>query len=622
MPPIVRPKKSLKMKKAGDIRRSQLITTMGVGAIVDFPRLSGIMAGLDDWPKPFIMGSRIHERNLERMLGKDFFVQVAPDKKTSDELIPVNRFPTTYYCPECHKLDHYKNIYAAFSRTDNDYNQDLFCGSCKAEKGKKVKLIPSRFVIACENGHIDEFPYRIWVHAGKGICEKPQLFLNYKGTTGGLDSIEISCRCGARRSMAGSMGRDSLGERKCSCNMPWLGAGEDGKGWYKDPEGCNCKPRVMQRGANNIYYAVTQSALTIPPWSSKIHDAIYNHSEYFEDILADVEGIDDPLLGRSLQRHFEKNKEEYNCSFEDFKREVFRTYFEEPGEITEMSLREDEYSAFCSNDADEKEFKTITTEICEEMLDYIETIKIVSRLREVKTLKGFRRILPVFEPDPEIRAERGLNNREFSPISKQNYKWLPAVELFGEGIFLKLREDKVKEWERKNAGRYERMLSQQIKQQWIGNKMFGKDNYRYVLLHTLAHLIIRRLTLDCGYSSAAIREKIYSTINGSSLPMSGILIYTSATDTDGSLGGLAREGTTERFRNILMSMLQDSSWCSNDPVCIESTAQGYGSMNYAACHACTLLPETSCESFNSLLDRAAVVGLPENRSIGFFGELV
>ena len=85
MPPIVRPKKSLKMKKAGDIRRSQLITTMGVGAIVDFPRLSGIMAGLDDWPKPFIMGSRIHERNLERMLGKDFFVQVAPDKKTSDE---------------------------------------------------------------------------------------------------------------------------------------------------------------------------------------------------------------------------------------------------------------------------------------------------------------------------------------------------------------------------------------------------------------------------------------------------------------------------------------------------------------------------------------------------------
>ena len=104
--------------------------------------------------------------------------------------------------------------------------------------------------------------------------------------------------------------------------------------------------------------------------------------------------------------------------------------------------------------------------------------------------------------------------------------------------------------------------------------------------------------------------------------MSGILIYTSATDTDGSLGGLAREGTTERFRNILMSMLQDSSWCSNDPVCIESEAQGYGSMNFAACHACTLLPETSCESFNILLDRAAVVGLPDNRSIGFFGNLV
>ena len=152
--------------------------------------------------------------------------------------------------------------------------------------------------------------------------------------------------------------------------------------------------------------------------------------------------------------------------------------------------------------------------------------------------------------------------------------------------------------------------------------MFDENHPRYVLLHTLSHLLIRQLTSQCGYATASIKEKIYSTFVDEEFKMCGILIYTSATDTDGSLGGLVREGYSDRLQTTFENMLQESSWCSNDPLCVESTSQGFKGLNYAACHACTLLPETSCESMNCLLDRAAVVGTPDNIAVAFFESLL
>lgn len=152
----------------------------------------------------------------------------------------------------------------------------------------------------------------------------------------------------------------------------------------------------------------------------------------------------------------------------------------------------------------------------------------------------------------------------------------------------------------------------------------GCDNFspRYVLLHTLSHLLIRQLSIECGYSGASIKERIYSSYKGSQQPMAGILLYTSASDSDGSLGGLVRKGLIEPIETIFRNMLQEASWCSSDPICIESRAQGFDSLNYAACHACTLLPETSCEMRNCLLDRAAVTGTLEDRSLGYFGSVM
>lgn len=619
MPPKIQPKKEkLSWKIAGELRRSQMISTYGSGAIADFPRLSGIMSGLDSWTVSMLPESaKIHEKNLQKMLGKDHFIQISPDERFDNQFgMPVYRFPDMYYCPECHKLDRYRNI-RKVNTGNSQYNSDLVCSFCHQKTGKNIKLVPSRFIVACENGHLDDFPYDWWVHRKKGRCGNPKLFLRYEGATGGLDSIQISCECGANESMAGCMNKDALKSIHCFGKMPWLGFTD--KGWYQEPEACHASLRTMQRGANNVYYPVTQSALTIPPWSSRIQRIIENHSEILDDIN-DEEDIE--FQERRLKKHFEKFINQYKCSFDSFKREFQRAYNDDSTPVTPETLRIDEYMAFCNDDVDEDNFKTESSDIPEDLAEYFDIIKIVKRLREVKVLRGFRRIEPSYESSERVRAEKGLYDREFTPISRQPLPWLPGLEMYGEGIFLKLNEAKLSEWEKNNRDRYRELAARADLIPWVGKKMFSSGNVRYVLLHTLSHLIIKQLTAQCGYTSASLTEKIYSTINGSDVSMCGILIYTSATDTDGSLGGLAREGEGERMKNTLFAALEEASWCSNDPICISSKSQGYRSLNYAACHACSLLPETSCESSNCLLDRASIVGIPENRKVGFFNELM
>lgn len=235
-------------------------------------------------------------------------------------------------------------------------------------------------------------------------------------------------------------------------------------------------------------------------------------------------------------------------------------------------------------------------------------------------LRGFRRIYPEYPESKEDANEdfKGWNGKPYISLSEKTLSWLPAIQMLGEGIFLKLNEDSLNEWEKKTEMRYRPLLDKA--DALINCK--DKASIRYILLHTLSHLLIRQLSLDCGYSGAALKERIYSTVNSSGLPMAGILLYTSSTDSDGSLGGLVRMGRPENFEEIIRKMLQEASWCSSDPICIDSLGQGYGGLNYAACHACTLLPETSCELRNCLLDRAAVIGTLAHRELGYLSKLI
>ena len=156
------------------------------------------------------------------------------------------------------------------------------------------------------------------------------------------------------------------------------------------------------------------------------------------------------------------------------------------------------------------------------------------------------------------------------------------------------------------------------------NSGFKNPRYspQYVMLHTFVHLLIRQISNECGYSAASLSEKIYSTFTEeeNNEEMMGVLIYLSTSDSDGSLGGLVNVvDNIELMDNVLKNMLREAKWCSGDPICSLSEHQGYNSLNYAACHACTLLPETSCEFRNLFLDRISIVGNSDKPELGIMG---
>lgn len=598
-------------KIAGEVRKSQSITIYGPGALIDFPRMSGIIAGIDNWESTLgkynFNKLKIHERNLERILGKKYFVQpqTKEDKKYTNGIL-VEKFPQYCYCPECGALDRYYKIEEKLNNS-TDYNRESICGMCYQSKGKrKIKLIPSRFVVACTCGHMEDFPYDAWVHRKTGRCANPKLSIEISKRSSSLDGIIIKCQCGAKESLEGVMDKGAMYQFRCYGTMPWLGRTEDLKGWYSEiPKGECCREelRVLQRGANNVYYPDIVSALTIPPYSSRIQRMLASDI----DKLSEYAEMPEELKKANIEYYFNSNKDRFRCDKDQFLRELdFALGINDDGHIELSDLAKGEYDALCDEDCSDQDFLTIEADVPQEFRNSISQIKIVGRLREVEVLRGFKRISP--------------GEGELAPLSKKGMDWFPGNELFGEGIFIRLDEDKVSKWERMNEARYGALINR-AKDNFFASRKIQEGNTRYILLHTLSHLIIRELTMQCGYSAASLKEKIYSAPSGDN-SMCGILVYTASSDSDGSLGGLARQGVTDKMRNILLDALENASWCSNDPICIDSKNQGYASLNYAGCHACALLPETSCECSNVLLDRGAIIGTTDNAPLGYFFELL
>jgi len=230
-------------------------------------------------------------------------------------------------------------------------------------------------------------------------------------------------------------------------------------------------------------------------------------------------------------------------------------------------------------------------------------------------LTGFTRINPPGDPD----------GSEHASLSTGRLPWLPAIEVRGEGIFLALDEKRLAAWEmlpavRERAERCDRLY----RADWEARHGVGEEpprtiSARYLLCHTLAHALMRQLTLECGYSSASLQERIYAA--SGDRPMAGVLIYTATTDSDGTLGGLQRQGKSSRIGGIITRALGSIEWCSSDPLCISEMMNASASFSNAACHACVLAPETSCEAFNSYLDRALLIGAPDAPEAGFFHDL-
>jgi len=586
--------KQKREKVVGDVRQSQLITTFGCGSIVDFIHDTVIIAGTDKWDwagksekNKFI----IYNENLQNLLDKDYFVKPRTDTcrkaifadKSKD--IPAYRFPEMLYCAKCHRLHHY----TAF---DHQTTKQMKC-VC----GNK-SIIPSRFVSVCEKGHVEDFPYSKWVHVGKPCSkdDRPKLLLfNMEGRSG-IDSLFVKCdSCGLVRGMQGAFAEIALVNiKKCTSNMPWLT-----KNTHFE---CGETLKTRLRTSTNVYFPVTISALSIPPWSKKI----YKKLETYFDKISENPGVAEQIIEIFILPELPESKmKDILLAFDELKKSK-----NGKGKISQHDIYKDEYLALTKRESNDPEYSSKFVDAPARYKSIISNIVAIDRLTEVVAMLGFTR----------VKSWSGkIDDERIAPLSSEKQNWLPAVQMNGEGIFIEFNIKELKKWAKLTGDNYLHMKGN-LEQSFLRNEKFSPE---YVFLHTFAHLFIRQLSLECGYGAASLKEKIYSTFvkNKNSFEMAGVLIYTAAPDSDGSLGGLVEQSAPQKLAIIIDKMLESARWCSSDPLCITSFGkhgQGYESLNHAACHACTLLPETSCEFRNLLLDRTALIGRPDRLELGLF----
>ncbi len=589
--------KKTKPLVVGKVRQSQAITTFSIGSMVDFVNQTAMICGTDKWTWNNESEFKIHNVNLQNLLGVKYFVK--PKISTKENVweedapdIPATIFPKTLYNPICKTIEK-----TGKGNCQLDHGRyKCYCDKCKG----KTQFVPSRFVLVCPRGHIEDFPYHWWVHEGQGkTCEckegdKPVLRMYFAGNKTDMESLIVECSCGCKRSMKGASAKNAFSNYPCSGSRPWLGDHEECKA-YEEKE----YMQLRIRNESSVYFPCTVSALTIPPWSTKLAKKIQENKFKYEKIIGPLTEEDKPRFIEKIYKqfpHIEKNTIEA----------LLNRLLKGENELvqTMQSIMEDEYDAILARRGEEKtgDYLSHEEEIPEEYNHIIEKVIAIERLTVVTAMVGFTR----------LKAPIGYNDENLVPISKTKQEWYPGIEQKGEGVFIKFNQNILDKWTSLYGSRYASMR-EKLNESFFHNERFSPQ---YVFLHTFAHLFIRELSNLCGYTSASIKERIYSTYEDDNQKMSGVLVYTSTADSDGSLGGLTEQANKVNMERILKSMIERGKWCSSDPVCYSSKEQGFMSLNYAACYACTLLPETSCEFYNVLLDRCSVCGIPGQENLG------
>lgn len=579
----MRRKFDMNFNKLGEIRPNQLITTYGPGSIMDAKNDSVTILDIDYWKET---GKTIVDNRLANYLGVYNF---KTPKTTDYEDLPVISFPYYHVCSSCNALF---DIRIEFDRDKYIRDKGPRCPYCNRT------AYPSRFITTCEEGHMSDFPWVEWVHRGSSGC-RGQLKLFSTGRTSSLGEMFVECSCGAKRSMAGAMQKENLNGLLCKGHHPHRPT--------KKNQRCDKLAVPSQRGASNVYFPVIRSAISIPPWTNPINDIINENRRV-------IESYEEDFGETGLQKAYEKY----------FARRFSRTEFDEAytrikNKIKEFTeIKEMEYAAITNHQdlayqRDVKYFKAEEVDVSGGLNQFFSRIIKIHRLREVMVLLGFMRLEA---PEPEVDNPSHICNLQ---KRRGQDAWLPAVEINGEGIFIELNKKTVSDWKKQQdvkslSERYAKLYNDFCDEK--GWTMHKTRDAEYVLLHTFSHLLIKEMAMQSGYSSSAIKERIYS-----SETMCGLLIYTGSSDKEGSLGGLVELGELDKFLPLVKDALQNALTCTTDPECFLS-APSKGRLKGAACHSCTMISETACENGNRLLDRALVVPVPDRENYGFFRKLV
>jgi len=601
----------------GKVRRSMVLMNYGPGAIIDFRAgrrgapVSIVAAGLEEWDsrasaKGLAHPQTIYEPRLQKKLSVDGFrlPPVVPDDERDDhnDVLVGARFPVWLQCPSCNTLNE------ARQWASDPGDPARYCANCSAGRAadQRVHAVPVRFVTACQHGHLDDFPWHYWVQHRDGCGHRGELRLESKGA--GLGGLVLSCpACGQSRSMERIFKADALAALRCRGRRPWL-AGAD--------EACELKPVVLQRGASNLYFPQVVSALDIPPWSDHVQKVLGQYWQPILNIENTGQRADFLRTIWTLLAIEDMTLDELIATVEHRIRAI--------NEPERQNLRWDEYQQFCaSTGAYDREFEIRESEVPEILGELVSRLVRAVRLREVRSITSFTRIEP---PGGRIAVNDGRPEIRPAMLSMNRKNWLPAIEVRGEGIFVELSPDQIRSWEQRDAvmNRVRKLVPTLRASNALAlpesDEIDESLAARFMMIHTLAHILMKQLSLECGYSSASLRERLF--VGKAPHDMCAVLIYTASSDSDGTLGGLQRQGESARFTDLFVQAIRGSEWCSSDPLCIEGVSAATEATSLAACHSCVLAPETSCEEYNRFLDRGLVVGTPDEPDLGYFRSLL
>ena len=595
------------------IRHSHLLNYCAVGAIIRTPDCLIVPMDSRYWvdKKGNPLGKEILFVQLTRQqleISKKLF-QPPVSKRLGnlsgyDVTLPAVRFPGWMRCWRCGALYHYPEW-------KNDQVPRCERSECKI----KPQLEQVHWVLIHKDGYMDDIPWHSLAHRKaspeKQTCRDFNNLKLYKHKEVPRNWI-VECECGASFLFSENQLREPDGifsSIKYMNQQPWLIS--------QRAELNDASPIAVAIGDVKIYYPDTCKALVIPPESRIQTDSL---TAKLYSLKGELEKLNKykkikPLFDnqiRIIAGVFGASPDEIYNAWEEIQNGF--PYFGNVTHTTPGELSELEYQALITPIADLRENEAFVTQhltdawqqlqtenqstIISSIIHAFDQLVAVHRLKEIMVYNGFKRVSnekdkPAVLPDLEGKQD-----------------WLPALELFGEGVFITLSELVIAEWEKLECVK-NRFAATQSRLEYSGNpKLPGIVTPRFVLLHTLAHLMIRQMEFSCGYPAASLKERLYFQSPSEDLsPMAGILIYVAVPDKVGSLGGLVEIAEPGRFLDLMVKVFNQAAWCSFDPVCSEHDGHGPDLLNRAACHACALIPETACEEYgNALLDRVLISG--------------
>ncbi len=584
-----------------------MITTFGVGALVDLPEASAIVGGLDGWPaskleeiqEPRLAArlarvARLASGHVPRLLAPPADSETGKDKVG----IPAPRFPRWFVEQRPRRAD--------FGGRRTERSRRLAPRSALDNRFRfeRRAVVATRFVRGCPRGHVDDLDWRGFAHKGPGCAG--ELTLVETGPTGDLSELRVRCSCGAERIVAEAKIPGVLGT--CSGKRPWLGK--------NTAEDCSEKARLLIRTATNAWFPQLVSVLSLPQRGSELDKVV---EELWDDLR----------IAKDAQRlSFIKEKPDVAARLERYSdEEVLRA-------IQRHEARADASAARPLKEAELEAILSVPEGFGDEIppdrnfharrlpaghwrrgeaAERIASVVRIHRLREVTALAGFTRFEAVTR---DIDGEYATDVERAALALEQD--WFPAVENRGEGVFLEIAADAMKEWAARRKVKERVALLASGHEKWNGERERSQEfpGGPYVLLHTLAHLLIQSVSLRCGYPTASIRERIYVDNEGQRF---GLLLFTASSDAEGTLGGLVEQA--QSIAGHLEAALRTARLCSSDPICAhhrpgESLEERW--LHGAACHGCTLVAETSCEMHNDYLDRALVAPVIGCADAAFF----